>query len=163
MLSWYGSQCRALLYSWGTSGDISVSGLIISSWRDIFLIFSETDNCSNVCLWCGFCSKSNTSHFYAKYESWIIINYFLWCSKSSVIYVNAYSLPPAKAKWHIDNASLGEWRSQIWSQMDQRLTESFVFHTESRMYLMLTRSTLYRSGKNLWQLLKERCATVSKS
>ena len=31
-----------------------------------------------------------------------------------------------------------------------------VFHTELRMYWMLTRSILYRSGKNHWQLLKER-------
>ena len=42
-----------------------------------------------------------------------------------------------------------------------------VFHTELRMYWMLTRSILYRSGKNHWQLLKERkrgerCKSIKK-
>ena len=179
MRSWYEAQCRArsLLVTVGArggSGDISVSGLTWSAaaggtggtggdWRD--LIFSEKKPSVSLfaLVWVivvTAVTATISSHFYAKYESWIIINYFHWCSKSSVIYVNAHIHLQLYENGTLTTPAGQSYRSEakwinIWPSLSCFIRSEGV--REWGRDLMLTRSQLLypQSSKNQWQLLKE--------
>ena len=135
----------------------------LEDWRD--LIFSEKKPSVSLfaLVWVivvTAVTATISSHFYAKYESWIIINYFHWCSKSSVIYVNAHIHLQLYENGTLTTPAGQSYRSEakwinIWPSLSCFIRSEGV--REWGRDLMLTRSQLLypQSSKNQWQLLKE--------